>query len=593
MAALWLAPTTPALAQGATTSRLHAPSAPAPDDGLGPRDLLLQADTLIEDKARNTVTAIGHVEARYQGRTLRTDRLDYNTQTGAAHAVGHSVVVNADGTTQYGDDVVLDDQFRAAVSIGFAAREADNVTLAAGAAVRRNEVVNQLNNAAYTTCNICAENGAPKNPSWKIQATRIIEDRQHQVIYYRNAVIRILGIPVFYSPIFWHPDPTSPRRSGLLTPRIEISKRRGFSIEQPYLFTLGPSTDLIVSPQINTRVNPLLNVRYTERFYSGLIDVRAGYTYEYNFDNHVKFGDDTSRSYILARGLFDIAPDWVWGFGAERVSDPTFFQRYAIHDVYTDRGPFPADTDRLITQLYTVREDQQSYLSAAVLDFESLRAFGVDSFGRTIVESTRAFPLAAPVIEARYDPTEPVFGGALKLQASAVSLTRNSPVISVFDPSGATPQGPQEFGSGTLGVVAGTVVAAGAQLRNLSALQYTQQQPRHRPGGLAHDLDPEQRHPHRTVPDRAGGRLQRHRSHRDHRLHRLGHPEIRPDRDQRAGRRLHRDPRPGRSHPHLRHGRGDGQLAVHQADRLGQHHPGADSSARHLPGGADQPQHPQ
>ena len=167
----------PALAQSGLGARLHASSAPIPDDGLGQRDMLLQADTLIENKAANTVTAIGHVEARYQGRTLRTDRLDYNSQTGATHAVGHAVIVNADGTTQYGDDVVLDDQFRAAVAIGFAAREQDNVTLAAGAAIRRNEVVNQLNNAVYTTCNICAENGAPKTPSWQIQATRITEDR--------------------------------------------------------------------------------------------------------------------------------------------------------------------------------------------------------------------------------------------------------------------------------------------------------------------------------------------------------------------------------------------------------------------------------
>ena len=198
------------------------------------------------------------------------------------------------------------------------------------------------------------------------------------------------------------------------------------------------------------------------------MDVRAGYTHEYNFDNHTKFGDDTSRSYILARGLFNIAQDWVWGFGAERVSDPTLFQRYAIHDVYTDRGPFPADTDRLITQLYTVREDQQSYVSAAVLDFESLRAFGVDQSGHVIVESSRAFPVAAPVLEARYDPTDDVFGGRLRVTGTAVALTRNDPVISVYDPTGVVPAGPQQFTSATL---AGLLAAP--QAKQLSALEYT------------------------------------------------------------------------------------------------------------------------
>ena len=54
-----------------------------------------------------------------------------------------------------------------------------------------------------------------------------------------------------------------------------------------------------------------------------MIDIRAGYTYSELFNNHQFFDNDTSRSYILARGLFDVTPDknWVWGFGAERTTD--------------------------------------------------------------------------------------------------------------------------------------------------------------------------------------------------------------------------------------------------------------------------------
>jgi LPS-assembly protein len=298
-----------------------------------------------------------------------------------------------------------------------------------------------------------------------------VQDRQHQVIYSRNAVIRIMGLPIFYAPVFWHPDPSAPRRSGLLTPKIEYSRRRGFSYEQPYLFALNPSTDLIVSPQIDTRVNPFLNVRYTERFYSGMIDVRAGYTYSEEFNNHQFFDNDTSRSYILARGIFDITPDkdWVWGFGAERVTDPTLFARYGIHDVYTDRGPFPADTDRLISQLYTVREDSNSYVSIAAMDFESLRAYGTLSTTdpEPITESTRAFPAVAPLIEARYDAPNDILGGQLHLQGSAVALSRNDRVFSVFDPTGVTPAGPQLESTAALQSLANQ-----AQISQISGLSF-------------------------------------------------------------------------------------------------------------------------
>ena len=479
----------PALAQtSGATLRNRGPAAPLPDDGLGPRDLMLEADTVAQDQPRSLVTAVGHVEARYQGRTLRTDKLVYNTVTGEAHAMGHAVVVNPDGSTVYGDDITLDDQFRAAVAIGFATRELGNTTLTAGAAVRRNDVVNQLNDAVYTSCNICAKDGSPKPPSWSISASRIIEDRQHQVIYYRNAVIRVLGVPVFYAPVFWHPDPTSPRRSGLLAPKIEYSRRRGGSYQQPYLITLGPSTDLIVSPELSTRVNPFLNLRYTERFYSGMIDIRAGYTYSEEFNNHQFFDNDTSRSYILARGLFDVTPDknWVWGFGAERVTDPTLFARYGIHDVYTDRGPFPADTDRLISQLYTVRADDTSYVSVAALDFESLRAYGnqpligpngqpvlnsagVEQFSPEIaVESTRAFPAVAPLIEARYVAPNDFLGGQLRFQGSAVALSRNDRVFSIFDPGGVQPEGPQLLTAASLANLANTPGVSGGLISGLS-----------------------------------------------------------------------------------------------------------------------------
>ena len=462
-------------AQPTGNPRNHTPQAPLPDDGLGPRDLMLQADEVAQDQPHSLVTATGHVQARYQGRTVRADKLTYNTVNGSAHAVGHAVVVNPDGSTIYGEDITLDDQFRAAVAYGFATREAANTTLTAGAAIRRNDVINQLNNAVYTSCNICARDGSPKPPTWSISASRIVEDRQHQVIYYKNAVIRILGVPVFYAPVFWHPDPTAPRRSGLLTPKIEYSRKRGFSYQQPYLFALNPSTDLIVSPQVNTRTNPFLNLRYTERFYSGMIDIRAGYTYSEEFNNHQFFDNDTSRSYILARGLFDVTPDknWVWGFGAERVTDPTLFARYGINDVYTDRGPFPADTDRLISQLYTVRADDTSYVSIAAMDFESLRAYGTISATNPepYVESTRAFPAVAPLIEARYNAPNDFLGGQLRFQASTVALSRNDRVFSVFDPTGAFAAGPQAQNSSTLASI--TSLASPQQLNQISGLSYT------------------------------------------------------------------------------------------------------------------------
>ena len=422
------------------------PAAPPGADGLTDDEVYLEADRLTDDRDHHLVTAEGRVEARVQGRTVRADRIVYDTESGAARAVGHAVIMQADGTTQFGDDVQLDDQLRAGVALGFSARLQKNVTIAAGAAVKRSADVNELRNAIYTPCDICKSDGVtPKTPTYDIRATRIVEDKPKKLIYYENAVIRVKGIPLFYLPFLITPDPTAERRSGLLAPRVAYNKRLGFSYEQPYYFALSPSSDLTTRVQLNTAVNPLLEAEYRQRFTNGYLDVRGGFTHERLFDNNGRYGDDADRSYILANGRFTFGPLWDAGFGLERVTDPTLFRRYDVRSVYSNRGLYPADTDRLVSQLYAERTDPTSYLSIATISFQSLRAYGIDASGRNTFESNKAFPVVAPLIEARWDPIKEILGGRLRFRGSAVVLSRNDDVVSISDPTGLQPLGPQRL----------------------------------------------------------------------------------------------------------------------------------------------------
>lgn len=443
-----------ALAKGQKTARrppqVHAIPA---DDGLGMQDVYLSADEMVTDQAENTVTAVGHAEARYQGRVIRARKITYNADTGATHASGDVFIQSPDGTQQFAQDIDLDDDMNTGVALAFAARLQNNLTLAAGAAIRRNEQVLELNQGAVTTCKTCKADGTSRAPTFAIEASRILQDHARQVVYYRNAVIKIWGVPVFYSPVFWHPDPAAERRSGLLIPRISVGNKRGLSVEQPYLWVISPSADLTISPQFNSTVNPFLNLHLRERFYSGKIDIRAGVSDEMKFDNNVKYGTDSPRSYLLGSGLFSIDKFTDWGFGAERVSDQTLFRRYGVRDVYSDRGPIGADTSRLISQLFAQREDDQSWLSATALSFQSLRPVGsapVTYKGKVFYEPTfekqSTFPTVAPMIEGRYDHA--LFDGRLNVTASMVALHRSDPVKAVYDPTGVQPTGPMSLSTG-------------------------------------------------------------------------------------------------------------------------------------------------
>jgi LPS-assembly protein len=416
----------------AASPSASAPAAKAPvvsDDGLGDDGFYLEADVVIRDDGNKTIRAQGDVEARYQGRTIRAQQLVYDTRTGIITAKGKAQVISADAGTQSAEEITLDDKLRAGVAYGFSTIMEPNIKFAAASAIRRSETVNELNRAIYTPCDICAKNGDPKAPSWSISADRIVQDRTHQLVYYRNAVVKVLGVPVFYTPIFWHPDPQAERGNGMLPPRIQNSKRRGFSYEQPYLVVISPSEDLIISPQINTLVNPFVNLEWRKRFYSGQIEAKMGYTHERDLEtvngDMKKFGDDTSRSYILAKGAFTINDKWDWGFGLERTSDALLFDKYNIGRVYQEnRGLFNTDSRRLLSQLFTTRQTDRSYLSLSALSFQGLRSS----------DNNHAIPFAAPLVEGRFEPSNPIFGGRLRLKGSGVALFRDQSPLSASQP---------------------------------------------------------------------------------------------------------------------------------------------------------------
>jgi len=432
----------------ALTGQVQAQDGAAPTvqgpDALAPDAVYLEADAARRDGDVVSAEATGadRVLARFRGSTLRAGALRYDLGLGIATAERQVEFVNPQGAIVYASYLELGSDLKAGVAVDFATRFRDGASLMAASAVRRSENVNELNYALFTPCPICDEDGNPREPTIAIQAEQVVQDESLRAILYRNAVFRVGGVPVFYLPYFAHPDPTVERASGFLVPVPSYDEGRGLSLEIPYLQVVSPSEDWLISPQINTRVAPLLNLQWRRRFSDGTVVVRGGYTYERSFgdfdldddddfESNVKFGDRTSRSYFLAHGRFDPDGPWRWGFTAEQTSDKTLFDRYDIRDPYQDNGLYYGDQRRLISQLYVERQTARSYVSAAAFAIQSLRldpAFDDTDFrnaeGFKVFENEGRLPLAAPLMEARWEPDGPILGGRLRLRGSAVALYR-------------------------------------------------------------------------------------------------------------------------------------------------------------------------
>lgn len=420
----------------------------AGQDGLAPGAAYIEADSAIREGDVITATGMGdaRVLARFRDSTLRAGEVSYDLARGVATAGRQVEFTDPEGNVVFASYLELDSNLRAGVAVDFATRFRNGASLMAATAVRRSENVNELNYALFTPCPICDADGNPKQPSIAIQAEKVVQNEELRAILYRNAVFRVGGVPVFYLPFFAHPDPTVERASGFLVPIPSYDEGRGVSLEIPYLQVISPSEDWLISPQINADVAPLLNLQWRRRFTDGTVVLRGGYTYERNFgdfdldgdgdaESNVKFGDRTSRSYFLGHGRFDPAGPWRWGFTAERTSDKTLFDRYDIRDPYQDNGLYYGDQRRLISQIYAERQTERSYVSVAAFTLQSLRVETFDPVtpALNVFESDGDLPFVAPLVEARWEPDGPVFGGRLRLRGSAVALYRDnyvgSPVL--------------------------------------------------------------------------------------------------------------------------------------------------------------------
>lgn len=422
------------LAAGAAQAQEATPPV---DDGLEERALYLDAAEVarIGDRLEASREQGDRLYARFQDHALRTRRLTYDLATGIATADGEVELTAPDGSTVFADYLELTDGAQTGVAVNFATRLEDGSSLMAATAVRRSETVNELNYAIFTPCPICDEDG-PKEPTVSIQAQRVIQDENLRAVLYRNAVFKVKGVPVLYLPFFAHPDPTVERASGFLVPEIGFDQQRGLSWEQPYLIVVSPSEDWLISPQFNSEVEPLLNLQWRRRFADGTVVARGGYTYARNFgdfdadddgvDDVPQPLDREHRSYLLAHGTFDPTGPWRWGFTAERTSDKTLFDRYDVRDPYADNGLYHGDERRLISQVYAERQTKRSYLSFGAFAIQSLRVvqFNDTAPGLNVFESDGALPVAAPIVEGRWEPDGPVFGGRLRLTGSAVALYR-------------------------------------------------------------------------------------------------------------------------------------------------------------------------
>ncbi len=376
--------------------------------------LLFEADRLFIERKSGRYHLEGMVESLHQNKQLRSDKVLYLPEEKNLYARGNVVLVMEDGTAQFSDDLKLNQDFSTGTAREFSARLANEGKLGARTVRYQKEGVSSLEKASYTACKVC-EGKTGKKPTWILKAQQVRRDKKDQMIYYRNAKLEFLGIPVLYTPYFAHADPTSERHSGFLPPDLGYAKRTGFTFALPYYKTLSPSQDITFTPRLMSKVNPLLSINYRKRFYSGQMNIKLGLGYDQNFDNEgKKFGRKKFRGSLFSDGLFNLNSQWSWGYGIQQVSDNNYLERYNLDMPVFSSLPFQPESRQLLNQFFLRGQSENFFFRGAALQYNSLLG----------TVSDRTLPIIAPLIEFHKSFTPPILGGQGQASFQSAVLTR-------------------------------------------------------------------------------------------------------------------------------------------------------------------------
>ncbi len=115
----------------------------------------------------------------------------------------------------------------------------------------------RLDDVRYTTC---PPNG---RRAWELSASELYLNREENLGEAYHAVLRLGGVPVFYTPYINYP--LEGRKSGLLSPTYGSSERNGHDFALPYYWNIAPHRDATFTPRVISERGGQLQAEYRYR----------------------------------------------------------------------------------------------------------------------------------------------------------------------------------------------------------------------------------------------------------------------------------------------------------------------------------------
>ena len=199
----------------------------------------MTADTLSYDEETGVALAEGSVEMGFGTRTMRADRVRYDSTTGEADLTGKVRYKDADEEFAFDRITINLDSETGVLYNGTIRISSNGYQIASQKIEKTGKSTFLIEKGTLTTCPCDPE------PDWKFEVRRA-QVTLDQYAIGKDITFRVRGVPVFWIP--WGAFPVKmTRQSGFLLPNFSSNDSRGFTLQVPYYQVINRWSDATVT----------------------------------------------------------------------------------------------------------------------------------------------------------------------------------------------------------------------------------------------------------------------------------------------------------------------------------------------------------
>ena len=240
----------------------------------------LIADQIFISDENNKIIAQGNVKIFAGKKILSAKKIIYNNSSSLVQVYGPIEIIDDNKIKITADYSLVSKDLKKIISSGVKALFENQFKITSEKIKYTSRDKTQFTNSMGTSCKICSKDSSP--PLWSINAESILHNQENRTLLFKNALLEIGGIPVFYTPYLQTPEPGIKRASGFLTPSVISSDIYGYGIKQPYFIVLNNNSDLTVS-LFKTNQTILFETEYRSRLKNETVNIVS--TIEPNISN--------------------------------------------------------------------------------------------------------------------------------------------------------------------------------------------------------------------------------------------------------------------------------------------------------------------